>query len=185
MSGAEEPRPPRRPGARTPRKARQEPAPGSRPGDAPGPTRTRTALHIVGGHLYLERGNRVLLGRRHPGSAFGGGLWHVLAGHVDDGEPVRDCVAREAFEEAGLLIDPAELRLVHTVHMSGAAGAAPRLQLFFTARRWKGEPRVREPRCTTVWRWWPREALPDDLVPYTRAAIDSIAAGRVYSELGW
>ncbi|MER6913853.1 NUDIX domain-containing protein [Streptomyces sp. NPDC000594] len=159
--------------------------PGPWPSAAPAPGRPRTALHIVGGHLYLERDGHVLLGRRHPDAAFGADLLHTLAGHVDDGEPVRHCVVREAREEAGLTIDPADLTLVHTVHMPGAPGAAPRLQLFFRARRWEGEPQVMEPECTTVWEWWPREALPDDLVPYTRAAIDGIAAGRACTELGW
>src|SRR5690349_15972466 len=33
-------------------------------------------LNVVGGHLYLERDGRVLLGQRHPASAYGGGQWH-------------------------------------------------------------------------------------------------------------
>ncbi|MGW1976618.1 NUDIX domain-containing protein [Streptomyces sp. NPDC001889] len=95
-------------------------------------------------------------------------------------------MTREAREEAGLTVDPAGLTLVHTVHMPGfGAGAAPRIHLFFRAARWTGEPRVLEPKCCTGWKWWPREALPTDTVPYTRAAIDGIVSGRAYTELGW
>ncbi|GGV83062.1 hypothetical protein [Streptomyces massasporeus] len=32
---------------------------------------------------------------------------------------------------------------------------------------------------------WSAENLPEPIVPYTRAAIAGIQAGRVYTELGW
>ncbi|MFE7133529.1 NUDIX domain-containing protein [Streptomyces sp. NPDC057638] len=141
---------------------------------------------VVGGHLYLEQDGLVLLGRRHPDAVFGGSLWHVLAGHAERQESALDCVVREALEEAGLVLDPADLTLVHTVHMPGSGpDAAPRIQMFFRAARWTGEPQVLEPECCTEWKWWPREALPPDIVSYTRAAITAIAQGRTYTEPGW
>ncbi|MEV6423631.1 hypothetical protein [Streptomyces sp. NPDC051662] len=39
-----------------------------------------TELHIVGVHLYLEDDHgRILLGLRHPDSAYAGNTWHFLA----------------------------------------------------------------------------------------------------------
>jgi 8-oxo-dGTP pyrophosphatase MutT (NUDIX family) len=149
-----------------------------------GPSRTTAAPNIVGGHLYLERDGRVLLGRRGPATAFAAEEWHVLAGHVEH-ESARACVVREAAEEAGLIVAEEDLTLVHTVHALSAPGATPRIQLFFRADRWHGEPRLLEPDRCTAWRWWPIGALPGATVPYTRAAIDGIAQGRAYTELGW
>ncbi|MGA5219728.1 NUDIX domain-containing protein [Streptomyces cinereoruber] len=61
---------------------------------------------IVGVHLHLERDGKVLLGLRHPDSAYAGGLWHFLAGHCET-ESATACLVREAYEEAGLVVDPA------------------------------------------------------------------------------
>ncbi|MGW4196435.1 hypothetical protein [Streptomyces sp. NPDC005004] len=39
-------------------------------------------LNVIGVHLYAEDPEgRVLLGRRHPDSAYEGGSWHFLAVH--------------------------------------------------------------------------------------------------------
>lgn len=154
-----------------------------RPGRAGAAPPTRTS-HLVGGHLYAERDGTVLLGLRGPAVAFGAEEWHVPAGHVEQ-ESARACVVREAGEETGLVVAEEDLTLVHTVHLLQAPGAVPRVQLFFRAVRWRGEPRLLEPDRCTAWRWWPLHALPEATVPYTRAAIDGIARGRAYTELGW
>ncbi|OLZ63826.1 NUDIX hydrolase [Streptomyces amritsarensis] len=140
--------------------------------------------HIVGVHLYLERDGQVLLGLRHPDSAYAGGSHHFLAGHCEQ-ESALACLVREAQEEAGLLIDPRDVELVHVVHMVDAPGAQPRIGFVFRALRWAGAPAVREPDRCVSWDWWPADALPEPIVPYTRAAIEGIRAGRPYTELGW
>ncbi|MFB7214349.1 NUDIX domain-containing protein [Streptomyces sp. NPDC056255] len=141
--------------------------------------------NVIGAHLFLERDGRTLLGRRHPDVDFAGGVWHALAGHVE-WESVRACLIREAFEEAGIIVEPADLTLVHTVHLpADRENAGPRIQLFFRASRWSGEPEIREPDRCTAWQWWPLDGLPDPMVGYTRAAIEGIVAGTAYTELGW
>ncbi|MBT2401865.1 NUDIX domain-containing protein [Streptomyces sp. ISL-100] len=140
--------------------------------------------NVIGGHLYLEREGTVLLGKRHPDAAFAPSTWHLLAGHCEF-EAVRTCVAREAAEESGLQIDEQDLRLVHTVHVLDPGSTQPRLQMFFAATRWTGEPELREPDRCTEWRWWPLNALPDQLVEYTRVALKGIARGSTYTQMGW
>ncbi|WP_418955464.1 NUDIX hydrolase [Streptomyces tritici] len=148
------------------------------------PAPSRGVPHVVGVHLYLERDGKVLLGLRHPDSVFAGGQWHFLAGHCE-AESATACLVREAYEEAGLVIEPADAELVHTVHVTDAAGSRPRLQLVFRARRWEGTPELREPDRCAAWQWWDPDALPADLVPYARTALEGIRAGRAYSEMGW
>ncbi|MBV9023605.1 MAG: NUDIX hydrolase [Streptomycetaceae bacterium] len=147
------------------------------------PDRRRARPSGVGGHLYLVVDGRVLLGKRSPTARFAPSTWHALAGHLDDGESVRSCVAREACEEAGLLIAEGELDLVHVVHLR--EGNTTLMEMFFRPRRWVGEPQLREPDKCTEWKFFGLDALPEDLVPYTRAALEGIAAGRPYTELGW
>ncbi|MGQ4453212.1 NUDIX domain-containing protein [[Kitasatospora] papulosa] len=144
-----------------------------------------TVPNIIGVHLYLERADgTVLLGLRHPNSAFAPSTWHVLAGHCEQ-ENAIGCLIREAQEEAGLHIERQDVELVHVVHHIGKPRNPPRMGLFFRARTWRGEPKLREPDKCLQWRFWDPAALPDDLVPYTRLAIEKIQSGELYSETGW
>ncbi|WP_331751760.1 NUDIX domain-containing protein (plasmid) [Streptomyces sp. NBC_00723] len=144
-----------------------------------------TVLNVIGVHLYLERPDgTVLLGLRHPDSEFAPSTWHVLAGHCEQESAITRLV-REAQEEAGLHIERQDVELVHVIHHIDTAGDRPRMGLFFRARIWGGEPELREPEKCTQWKFWDPAALPDDLVPYTRVAIEGIRAGRLYSETGW
>ncbi|MCX4530985.1 NUDIX domain-containing protein [Streptomyces sp. NBC_01669] len=144
-----------------------------------------TVLNVIGVHLYLERPDgTVLLGLRHPDSAFAPSTWHALAGHCEQ-ENAISCLIREAREEASLHIERQDVELVHVVHHIDHAGNRPRMGLFFRARVWSGEPELREPDKCTQWKFWDPSALPDDLVPYTRVAIEKIQNGELYSEGGW
>ncbi|MCK7622314.1 NUDIX domain-containing protein [Streptomyces sp. RS10V-4] len=141
---------------------------------------------MAGVHLYLEdpRG-RLLLGLRRPDARHAGELWHFLAGHCERGESALECLVREADEEAGLRIRPQDAELVHVVHVLDGPGPPPRMQCVFRVRRWEGQPELREPDRCLAWRWWDPGRLPRQIVPYTRAAIDGVRAGRRYTELGW
>ncbi|CAL9651239.1 hypothetical protein SUDANB120_06632 (plasmid) [Streptomyces sp. enrichment culture] len=163
----------------------------SPPGGAPGAATPlheggrRPVLNGIGVHLHLEDDEgRVLLGLRHPDSAFAGNTWHYLAGKCERESAVASLV-REAREEAGLVIDPADVELAHVVHVVDAPGGPPLMQLVFRARRWKGEPKVLEADKCLAWKWWPPHELPERLVSYTRTAMVGIAEGRFYSQLGW
>ncbi|WP_329020590.1 NUDIX hydrolase [Streptomyces sp. NBC_01601] len=144
-----------------------------------------TELHIVSVHLYLEDNHgRILLGLRHPDSVYAGNTWHFLAGHCEREEAV-SCLVREAREEAGLVIEPSDVELVHLVHLVDSPSARPRIGLVFRARAWSGTPTVLEPDRCVEWRFWNPKDLPAAVVPYTRQAIDAVLAGGLYSQTGW
>ncbi|MEU4359970.1 NUDIX hydrolase [Streptomyces virginiae] len=146
---------------------------------------SRVVLNGVGVHLHLEDAEgRVLLGLRHPKSKYAGDTWHYLAGRCEQ-ESALSCLVREAWEEAGLVLDPADVELAHVVHVVDTPGSLPLMQLIFRARRWEGTPEVCESDKCLDWQWWPRDELPDRIVSYTRTAITAIAEGHLYSQLGW
>ncbi len=132
-------------------------------------------------HLVLVHDGRLLLMRRHN-TGYEDGKYSLVAGHVDGGETAREAMSREAAEEAGLVIAPQDLRLVHAIHRRGTE---ERLSLFFSPVAWSGEPVNREPHKCSELAWFALDRLPEPMVAYVRHALDQVQAGAVYSEFGW
>lgn len=140
--------------------------------------------HLIDVHVLLvDDGDILLTQRRDPNPTFDG-LWHLPSGKLDAGESVLQAAAREAEEEVGVLIDPAHLRHVHTLHVSGS-GPEPRLGLFFEARRWIGRPTNREPHKCSAVQWFPLTALPDQLIDYPAVGIHAYLDRVPFSIRGW
>ncbi|MGW1667000.1 NUDIX domain-containing protein, partial [Streptomyces microflavus] len=122
------------------------------------------------------------LGGGRPGP----GRRQLIAGRRGGRVPrLRPTRGDEAREEAGLVIRPDDVEFAHVVHLVDPPGTRPRMQMIFRARRWTGTPEVLEPDKCLGWGWWHPHDLPDPTVPYTRAAIQAIQAGCLYTEIGW
>jgi len=97
----------------------------------------------------------------------------AAAGHVERGETAFDAAAREAAEE----IDVHDVGLEFVTAMQRTRRADPideRIDFFFTARSWSGEPRIMEPHKCAELRWCPLEALPEPVVPHERAVLEAL-----------
>jgi 8-oxo-dGTP pyrophosphatase MutT (NUDIX family) len=143
--------------------------------------RTERFRAVVAVHLLLLRGEEVLLLRR-ANTGYEDGNYSVIAGHLAGNETARQAMVREAMEEAGVRVAPADLRFVHVMHRKEAAEADERIDLFFVATRWQGEPEIREPEKCSELRWASLDALPPNMVQYVRAALDHYRQQRTYAE---
>ena len=132
-------------------------------------------------HLFLVRGEEVLLLRRaHTG--YEDGKYSVIAGHLDGGETVVAAAVREALEEAGVVLDPAEVRVVGVMHRRAND---ERVDFFVVAEAWSGEIANCEPHKCDALDWFPFEDLPGNTIPYVRRAIENWRAGRWFESFGF
>lgn len=144
------------------------------------PERYRSIIDV---HVILERGAEILLLERQ-GTGYCDGMLHLPSGHLDEGETLTDGAAREAHEEVGIRIDPADLHLTAVVHHRQRADLA-RVGMFFATGRWDGEPYNAEPHKCGKLLWCDPRLLPSNTIDYPAAGISSYLAGRRFASHGW
>ena len=108
------------------------------------------------------------------------------AGHVEKGETAYDAAHREALEELGIT----DLALEFVTSMQRTRSGEPideRIDFFFTARSWSGEPRIAEPEKAAELRWYPLDSLPEPVVPHELTVLDGLRTGTTtaYSTFGF
>jgi 8-oxo-dGTP diphosphatase len=137
---------------------------------------------VPAAYIYFLRttgsGREVLLQLRQ-GTGYRDGHWAAAcAGHVERGESVYQAAAREAVEELGLR----DIELLPLCAMQRTGNGLPvdeRVDYFFTATDWLGEPRILEPdKCADVG-WFGLDALPHPVVPHELQVLEALRAGAV------
>jgi 8-oxo-dGTP pyrophosphatase MutT (NUDIX family) len=133
-------------------------------------------------NLLLRRGNKILLLRR-ANTGYQDGNYNLIAGHVDGDELATSAMVREAYEEAGIIIDAKDLKFVHIAHrlMRNDPGQE-RIGLFFEAQKWDGEITNLEPEKCDDLSWHSIDDLPDNVIPFLRIVLRDIENGISYSE---
>ena len=148
-------------------------------------THQKRHQNIPSSYLVLIKDDKVLLLRRFN-TGFEDGKYSLPAGHVDKGETFTQCIVRETEEEIGLLLKPEDLKVVHVMHRnSGTNENNERVDVFFVAKQWQGEPQNKEPHKCDDLSWFSLDNLPANIIPYIRQAIESIKNKIYYSEHGW
>lgn len=130
-------------------------------------------------YLVLMQDNKILLSRRYNTGYFDNN-YSFPAGHLDGEETLKQAMVREAKEEIGLVLDPAELELIHI--MNRKIPGNERVDFFFTTKKWQGEPRVMEPEKCDGLSWFEFNNLPKNIIPYIKQAIESFLNNISYSE---
>jgi len=140
---------------------------------------------IVAVYAIFEKNGEVLFLKRENTGYFDGS-YSLPAGHIDGNETARAAAVREVKEEVGLDILADDLGLVHVIHRKSPTPVPhERIDLFFKLNKWQGEPTNAEPHKHAEVKWLPVIKLPENIVPEVRSALDKIAAGEAFSELGF
>jgi 8-oxo-dGTP diphosphatase len=145
---------------------------------------------VPASYVYLlrdgdgERATEVLLQLRR-GTTYMDGHWAAAAaGHVERGETAYAAAQREATEELGIT----GVDLTFEFTMQRTRGGEPideRVDFFFTARAWTGEPRIVEPDKAGELRWCPLSDLPHPMVPHEAYALSQLGTDQRYLSHGF
>ena len=120
---------------------------------------TEAAGPRVGVGVIVLRDAKVLLGLRQ--GSHGANTWALPGGHLEFGESVESCAAREVLEETGLIID--QVRPGPFTNDVMTADDKHYVTLFVIADNAVGEPAVCEPAKCLRWAWFDWSDLPEPL----------------------
>ena len=115
----------------------------------------------IGVNTFLINNNKILLGKRL--SKAGYMTWGLPGGHLEPGENLAEAAKRELFEETG--IQATELEFLQLINdpINDIRQDAHYIQINFLAKKWQGEPVVKEPSKCERWEWFDLNNLPKDI----------------------
>jgi len=137
-------------------------------------------MHKIVVRLILQQQHYILMLKKDKREGGGFGL---IGGQVEEGESVLQAIIREAEEEAGILLLPDQLRMVHVMHRNKKKQSI--ITFYFHAERWGGIISNKQPQLHEFLAWYPIQQLPSETLPTTKHAIESALSGDVFSTYNW
>jgi 8-oxo-dGTP diphosphatase len=139
---------------------------------------------IIDAHVVLRRNGKILLMRR-AGDVFASGQFCMPSGHLEQGESILCAAIRETKEEVGVVLEPAALRLVLSIHQRNPDKKHTRIGFVFEPDYWDGEPSLCEPTKCTELLWADPLDLPVETAEYTVAVLRAIVRHDSFALNGW
>lgn len=142
--------------------------------------------------LILRKEDKVLLQRRFN-TGFQDGQYTFPSGHVEINETPLAAACREAKEEAGVDIKPENIIFEQVLYRRSfnltGNGFDPskteRVDFFFSADKWEGEPKITEPEKCDDLRWFSLSVLPVNLFSVVQTFLKNYPNPKPYQESGY
>lgn len=115
----------------------------------------------IGVGCLVQKNNKILLGKRMGKHAKG--YYAPPGGHLEFGESVEDCAARELLEETGL--KALSMTIGPWVENLLEDGQKHYITFFVTIDEFEGEVQLLEPDKCNGWEWFDLDNLPEPLMP--------------------
>lgn len=140
--------------------------------------RTGASVNV---YLVLHKQDEILLSLR-KNTGYCDDYYGLVAGHVEDDESATAAMIREAYEEAGIHIQPSNLKVVHVMHRQTNR---LNVDIFFECREWQGDIVNHETNKCGALIFFSVKQLPANVIDYIGDALQAIANDNFYSEQGW
>lgn len=112
--------------------------------------------------MIIEHNGKVLMGKR--GNIFGKGSYAFPGGHLEFGELVKDCVARELKEEVDIIpVDTELLCIINDYRNLPGEDVQQYIRFVFLVREFSGEIQNMEPDRCEGWEWYDKDNLPEPI----------------------
>lgn len=131
-------------------------------------------------YLIPRKEEKVLLSLR-KNTGYMDGYYSLVAGHVDGGETPEEATIREAKEEAGITIDPANLSFAYVLHRLKDTPENEYIDMFFECQRWEGEFVNTEPEKCAGLEWFDINSLPENTLEYVAHVLANYQRGERFS----
>lgn len=141
----------------------------------------RFKIHIAA-YLVLEKDGKILFHKR-KNSSYYDGFYSLIAGHLDGAETAKQAIIREAQEEAGIVVVPEDLKVAHVSHRFNPHREY--IDIYLTTSKWEGEITNIEPHKCDGLDWFPKDQLPENIVPEVKAVLEQISQNNFYSDVGF
>jgi 8-oxo-dGTP diphosphatase len=134
--------------------------------------------------IFRDKNKLACLLREHTG--WSDGLYGWPSGKVEKQETAIDGALREAKEEVGVDIDPADLQYLLTVHRNTGDGT-DWIDIIFEARAWTGDLVNAEPHKHSELAWLDMSdpITRPKIIPPLLDYIDAIEKGTGFIQYGW
>ena len=113
----------------------------------------------VGTAMIITKDDKVLLMKRK--GHHGKGTWSTPGGHLDPGETIEGCAAREAKEEVGL--DVTDIRFRCVTNDIFEAEGKHYITIWMEGKSFSGEPYIASEEEAEEIGWYAWDALPEPL----------------------
>ena len=140
--------------------------------------RTDTDLPIGMNTLIINDKNELLLSKRGK-NAFMGGTWGLVGGHLQNTETFEEGIARECWEELNIKVNTSDVSIRN---LGDCMGERRYLQIGAIVKKWEGEMKIMEPHKCEEIRFFPLDALPENLFFGTKVNIDLFLKGTFYDK---
>ncbi len=132
---------------------------------------------MVAAHLLLKNENKVLLSLRQN-TGHRDGEYGLVAGHVEEGESIQDCMIREAKEEADIVLSTEDIHFFHIFDRTWKEY----VNFCFVAEKWEGEIKNMEPGKCADLSWFNMDQLPENTIPYVKDLVQAYKKGQYFSD---
>ena len=137
----------------------------------------RFSVNITVGLLLIKE-NKVLLMRR-CNTGYMDGKYAFVAGHVEEGENLKQAIVREALEEVGIKIKEEDLQYVCMVRRGDNNNY---INFFLTTDKYEGEPTIIEKDKCDDLIWCDINNIPENTIIAEKRAINNYLNGLSFDE---